>query len=537
MNNRSRSTRSAILFTLLTCLPALALFAAAGSRPHPAVQLHTAFGQAEAAFAEKRIAISSKALAETTAVQLPGPWQVEILRPSTAHYGYSLTSAADSASFTLPGVLIGIFVVTVIAGLVSFTFLARRNNAAIHEAERVINQLSNGNLAERVVNSRADAVGSLGSAINRMAAAQEARTAAAEELAQAKNKSAEDRIRQLQDALAVSMGLQAPTGLADILDHSAKLLCDWLRCSHVAIYLLEGKMDTAHLRAAAGDAPHIDQAGPGSLVSASLKSGEVQTLRRSDHNLPSDAPFSAPAAEIVLPMKVGQDLIGVIDLHSLEASAFPDTEVQILQAISGQLAVAIQKAQHIARLEQVVQDLQASYRQFTQDEWLEFLRSQKETYALHLRGSRIETDPLMAPESAQSLAENRTIITVAPPSAGQDMPTGSSLAVPIQVRGQTIGALNIRFKTGKVTSETVQLVENITGRLAGALENARLLEVIEKRAERERRLAEITSRVRSSANIDQILQTALVELSRGLGVANAVIQLGDPTDNEAEGKW
>jgi GAF domain-containing protein len=87
--------------------------------------------------------------------------------------------------------------------------------------------------------------------------------------------------------------------------------------------------------------------------------------------------------------------------------------------------------------------------------------------------------------------------------------------------------LNLRFDTSYVPQDTVDLLENTANRLALALENARLLEELQQRAERERQIGSIVSKVRSRADIDSILRTTAEELGRSLGVAEVLVQLKD----------
>jgi len=62
--------------------------------------------------------------------------------------------------------------------------------------------------------------------------------------------------------------------------------------------------------------------------------------------------------------------------------------------------------------------------------------------------------------------------------------------------------------------------------VAQAIEAARLQEETERLAGRERTINEINSRVRQTVNVDSILQTAVSELGRSLGVARVLVRLG-----------
>jgi len=65
----------------------------------------------------------------------------------------------------------------------------------------------------------------------------------------------------------------------------------------------------------------------------------------------------------------------------------------------------------------------------------------------------------------------------------------------------------------------------LAGPAATALENVRLLEATQRRAEREQRIRHITTRVRAAADIESVLETTASELARTLGVPRAIVRL------------
>jgi GAF domain-containing protein len=110
-----------------------------------------------------------------------------------------------------------------------------------------------------------------------------------------------------------------------------------------------------------------------------------------------------------------------------------------------------------------------------------------------------------------------------------------ALAVPITLRDQVIGALNLRFEDEYVAPETVSLIQEITNRLALTLENARLLEESQRRAARERLTGEVTARMRETLDVDRVLQTAVREMRAILNLAEAEVQMGVEFLSEAAG--
>jgi GAF domain-containing protein len=127
----------------------------------------------------------------------------------------------------------------------------------------------------------------------------------------------------------------------------------------------------------------------------------------------------------------------------------------------------------------------------------------------------------MTPEVQQTLLQGRSVTAG---TGKSDAPR--AVAVPIVLRSQTIGALNLSLREEQATSETVTLVEEVASRLALMLESARLYQETQQRAARERTIGEITGRVRESLNVDTMLQAAVRELGEVLGAARVQVRLG-----------
>jgi len=101
------------------------------------------------------------------------------------------------------------------------------------------------------------------------------------------------------------------------------------------------------------------------------------------------------------------------------------------------------------------------------------------------------------------------------------------------VREQVIGSLTIEADPhhdmpagGSVwTPEEMTIIQTVANQAAQALENARLLEETQTRAERERIAASIASKVWASTDVDAILQTLLRELGSSLPISEGWVQV------------
>ena len=139
------------------------------------------------------------------------------------------------------------------------------------------------------------------------------------------------------------------------------------------------------------------------------------------------------------------------------------------------------------------------------------------------------------PEARQAWQQGQAVIQTMQPQAGDDGREAlTTVAVPMRLRGQVVGVLNLRFEGDPISHETISLIEEIADRLALALENSRLLEETQQRAQRDRLIADITARVRSSMDPDTILQTAVRELGTALGTGRTFVRLGISTQAPEE---
>jgi GAF domain-containing protein len=169
-----------------------------------------------------------------------------------------------------------------------------------------------------------------------------------------------------------------------------------------------------------------------------------------------------------------------------------------------------------------------SYTRLGQRTWLE--RREDKTLGFTYLPSGIVTN--VSEDEKQQLqtviASNRTVVTG---SASEASP--STLAIPVKLRDQVIGVIHIEAMdvNRNWTDEEIAMVQSISERAALALENASLFEETARRADRERVISQVASRINESTNFSRILQTTIQELNRTLGATRTFVQLAQP-DND-----
>jgi transcriptional regulator with GAF, ATPase, and Fis domain len=106
-------------------------------------------------------------------------------------------------------------------------------------------------------------------------------------------------------------------------------------------------------------------------------------------------------------------------------------------------------------------------------------------------------------------------------------PSASLIYVPLIINQKTNGVMSIQsYSFRAYNQDQLILVENIANQLSISIQNAQLFEEANRRAERERIVAEITSRIGTSVRTESILKTAAQELNHLLNGAEVLIKLG-----------
>jgi len=114
----------------------------------------------------------------------------------------------------------------------------------------------------------------------------------------------------------------------------------------------------------------------------------------------------------------------------------------------------------------------------------------------------------------------------------------SILKVPISLRGEVIGTIDLKDETGEEWDEgSIATAQAVADQISQALENARLFEQTQRRADRERRVLEITSRIRSTTDPEAMVKIATAELQNALNAHARIInpQIDELNDDLRKG--
>jgi GAF domain-containing protein/HAMP domain-containing protein len=446
-----------------------------------------------------------------------------------------------SLATTLAIILTVIALAVLAAGGLSLLITGNISNA-INELVHVSQRLSTGELSLQARVVRDDEIGSLAKAFNSMAGQLRDLVSNLEQRVAERTAEVQQRSAQIQLAAEVARDIAATTDLEKLLSQSVNLIRERFNFYHAGIFLLDDNGEYAVLRAATGEAGrkmlaqnHKLRVGAVGIVGAATGKGEPHIALdvKADPTHYKNPLLPDTQAEMALPLRIGQRVTGALDVQSRQPNAFSQEDVTVLQTMADQLAVAIENARLIQQLNQSVTELERAYGHYTHSVWGEIARREPGGYGFRYHNLNVQPAGRVNPEARRALLENRTVLERVQEPEIEGIELGA-LAVPIQLRGQVIGVLNVRVQGGEVQTQTRLLVEEAATRLALVLENARLLEEAQRQAEQEVLLGQVASHVRSSLDIDAVLQTAAREVANALGLAEVVVQLAPPAPSSGK---
>jgi GAF domain-containing protein/HAMP domain-containing protein len=463
--------------------------------------------------------------------------QAEVLRTE------ALTEARQTALFAeieearramrlVPAVWGGLVgVAAVIASFITIRSIARPVERLTAAAER----LATGRLDERVRIEWSDEFGRLGAAFNEMADRLQAIYTELEQRVAERTAALERRVIELEAAAEVARDAAAIRNVNELLDETVRLISDRFGFYHAGLFLLDDVGEYAVLQAASSEGGqrmlarrHRLRVGEVGIVGYVAGSGEPRVAL----DVGEDAVFfdnpdlPQTRSEMTLPLRVRDEVIGVLDVQSREPHAFTDEDVAVLQTMADQLALAIQNAHLMDNLGRTVRELEIAQGRYVEEAWRAVAQGAGQVPGYRYRHAGLEPVAERPLEAVRAWQEGRPVITT-DADTGDGRESLAALAVPMKLRGQVVGALNLRFEGESLSSETVETVEEIADRLALALENARLLEETQRRAARDRLVTEVSSRIRETLDLEAVLRTAASEMRQALNLDDVVIRLAD----------
>lgn len=421
------------------------------------------------------------------------------------------------------GALIAVFLVVGVATLAALvgTSMARRLAAPLLDLTAVAGRIARGEIdVQAALAGPAEAV-SLASAFNSM-------TAQLRELISSLEQRVADRTRNLQAAAEVARATASVLDAEELLRQTVDLVRERFDLYYVGIFTLDEARQFAVLRAGTGEAGrkmleqgHKLEVGGGSMIGQCVATGQARiALDVGAEAVRFDNPLLPKTrSEMALPLRSRGRVIGAMTVQSTKEAAFDEADIAVMQTMADQVAIALDNARLLAETQAALEAERRAYGELSWQAWNELLRTRTTWGYRYANRAITPVAEDWRPEMLEAVQTGRSV--------SSDGTGDATLAVPIKIRDQVIGVLNLRKSGGEAWSnDEIALLETLSEQLGVALDSARLYQDTQRRAARERLAREITDRMRRAPDVEKIVQTVVDELFNTLGTSRAFVRLG-----------
>ena len=385
-------------------------------------------------------------------------------------------------------------IMALLLGTVLSYYVSRAVSDPIRDLIETFDRIEQGDLSQRAPVRATDELGIVTVHFNRMVSRLEA-------LQNTLEQQVIGRTKLLAATNEVSRVASSSLDPDELLAKVIHLFPEQFNYYYAAIYLLDSSGKWAELKEATGDAGHvlkqnryrIEVTGRNMVGTAIReKSARIAQIASEEKQRFDNPLLPYTRSEIALPLIVGDRVLGALNVQSTKEADFGPQVIETMQNMAGQVAIALENARLFQEAQHNIREMRTIQQQYLLEGWSGFTAQKEDEFEYGV---------------GDELDENSKMIEVQ-----------------ISLRDQILG--QIRFESNEDwTPEQESLANAVATQAAVALENARLVSESRQIAIYERMLAEINSKIWSSATIDGVLQTVVKELGRRLSASQATIEL------------
>jgi len=329
------------------------------------------------------------------------------------------------------------------------------------------------------------------------------------------------RAAQFEALAQVTQNITAIRDLQLLLPRITTVISEQFGFYHVGIFLLDEINQFAILSAANSEGGkrmllrnHRLRVGEEGIVGYAAATGKPRIAM----DVGADAVFfnnpdlPDTHSEMALPLISKNIIVGALDVQSIETAAFTNEDIQMLSLLADQVSLAIENARLFDETRKALSEAEMVSRRAIREAWSRLPEQQKLLgYRYNVTGATPIREPIKIVESIPGKHKGKQAET-------------NQAVVPIELRGEVIGKLVVQNPSGNQWNEDqLDLIRAVAERVALSAENARLFEETTARAEREKLVSDITSKIRSHNDPQAMIQTAITELREALGASRVEV--------------
>jgi len=351
-------------------------------------------------------------------------------------------------------------------------------------------------------------------------------------------------ITQLRATGEIAQIAAVSGGSQELMQRTVNYIRDRFGFYHVQIFLLDAEKRYANLTASTGEAGDVLlqrgyrlAVGSTSSIGRALQVKEPVIISGRDaeptsvyrtHELLRDT-----RSELALPLIAGEQAIGVLDVQSTRVNAFAPELVDSLRILATQVSVSIYNARQLEEQKMALDDTRRLFleaevslreaqrlnQRLTGQAWEDYLKTRTgQSIGYTLSESRLQRDQTWTPGLEQAAGNRRAVI--------DSQQERQVLAVPIELRGRVLGAIEVEIAGPLRQAETLEILQSVSQRLALSIDNARLFEQAQELAQREMEINSISTTLQGINDLNELARATVQELGQALGASQASIRIG-----------
>ncbi len=348
-----------------------------------------------------------------------------------------------------------------------------------------------------------------------------------------------NRAQRLEAVVQVGRAAAMIRDQEQLLAQAADLISQYLDVYHVGIFMLdevgrETPVQYAVLRASNSEGGklmlsqgHRLRVGEQGIVGDVAKTGQSRValdVGKDAHHFANPL-LPKTRSEVALPLEVGERVLGVLDVQSVQSNAFTRDDVSILQVLADQLAIAIENVALFDQIQETLEAQRVAYGEISRDAWRQIIGTPGGIGYLCDAQGVTEPDHRWLPDMVAAYRQNQLVRA-----------DGTTLLIPIDIRDNVEGVVRLckDESMGDWTEDEVEFMQSLVAQLSGTLDSARLYQETQLRAAHQQMLGKVTSRIRQTLDIETVLRTAVEQVRQTLGLPEVVVQLRNSAEIQAE---
>jgi GAF domain-containing protein len=357
----------------------------------------------------------------------------------------------------------------------------------------------------------------------------------------------EERIKLADITIQISSLTLDRTTVEEVLKQGINLINEsYPQFYHVQVFLLDESKRNAQLVASTGEAgrtliqnQHSISVGSESVIGQTTlrnthvisRSTDTGTVHKRNEFLPNTV------LETAFPLRVGNQVIGALDLQSTNMLELQDSDIFTYQSLANNFALAIDNVRQFEASEsrirenqelavqarQAIKEVDRLNKRLMEQAWSEYLLQQEDGVGLNVdfESNQTEENNMWSTSLTQAMEDGNMIQST---DNNQRV-----ISIPLKVRGQVIGAMEFELgNDNNIDPNNLNLIQEVSERFGLAAENTRLVEQSQRIAQREALINEIGTRLQATNNIESTLTEAVRSLSNVLSANRVSIKLREP---------